>query len=159
MKVMLNAPIAVAALARLLPRTFCAIMSLVVLLPLASTSTGGWRILRSCCALCFTVLTTLVVRAYGMQSEVGGALQRLSARASDPWATSHWMQSFVRIDAEVAGLALRRRQTARGAECRYGHVGTGDRDHACFHTITVLAIFPPFARRAARKGLTPSARS
>src|SRR4051812_5024652 len=84
---------------------FAAIMSLVVLLPLALYI--NWRLAVLLFLLCvvFTVLTTLVVRkTYGMQSEVEAHYSDLSARASDALGNVALVQSFVRIDAEVQGL-------------------------------------------------------
>ena len=84
---------------------FAAIMSLVVLLPLALYI--NWRLAILLFVLCvvFTVLTTLVVRkTYGMQSEVEAHYSDLSARASDALGNVALVQSFVRIDAEVQGL-------------------------------------------------------
>src|SRR5436305_1490775 len=84
---------------------FAAIMSLVVLLPLAFYT--NWRLAILLFALCvvFTLLTTLVVRkTYGMQSEVEAHYSDLSARASDALGNVALVQSFVRIDAEVQGL-------------------------------------------------------
>jgi ATP-binding cassette subfamily B protein len=84
---------------------FAAIMSLVVLLPLAFYI--NWRLAILLFALCvvFTVLTTLVVRkTYGMQSDVEAHYSDLSARASDALGNVALVQSFVRIDAEVQGL-------------------------------------------------------
>ena len=84
---------------------FAAIMSLVVLLPLALYI--NWRLAILLFVLCvvFTVLTTLVVRkTYGMQSEVEEHYSDLSARASDALGNVALVQSFVRIDAEVQGL-------------------------------------------------------
>ncbi len=84
---------------------FAAIMSLVVLLPLAFYI--NWRLAILLFVLCvvFTVLTTLVVRkTYGMQSEVEAHYSDLSARASDALGNVALVQSFVRIDAEVQGL-------------------------------------------------------
>jgi glucan exporter ATP-binding protein len=84
---------------------FAAIMSLVVLLPLAFYI--NWRLAVLLFVLCvvFTVLTTLVVRkTYGMQSEVEAHYSDLSARASDALGNVALVQSFVRIDAEVQGL-------------------------------------------------------
>ena len=84
---------------------FAAIMSLIVLLPLALYI--NWRLAILLFALCvvFTVLTTLVVRkTYGMQSEVEAYYSDLSARASDALGNVALVQSFVRIDAEVQGL-------------------------------------------------------
>src|SRR6187431_2098972 len=84
---------------------FAAILSLVVLLPLAFYI--NWRLAILLFALCviFTVLTTLVVRkTYGMQSEVEAHYSDLSARASDALGNVALVQSFVRIDAEVQGL-------------------------------------------------------
>ncbi|QOZ23188.1 glucan ABC transporter ATP-binding protein/ permease [Bradyrhizobium sp. CCBAU 51753] len=84
---------------------FAAIMSLVVLLPLALYI--NWRLAVLLFALCvvFTLLTTLVVRkTYGMQSEVEAFYSDLSARASDALGNVALVQSFVRIDSEVQGL-------------------------------------------------------
>src|SRR6204780_5640432 len=84
---------------------FAAIMSLVVLLPLALYI--NWRLAILLFVLCvvFTVLTTMVVRkTYGMQSEVESHYSDLSARASDALGNVALVQSFVRIDAEVQGL-------------------------------------------------------
>src|SRR6187455_298170 len=84
---------------------FAAIMSLVVLLPLAFYI--NWRLAILLFALCliFTILTTMVVRkTYGMQSEVEAHYSDLSARASDALGNVALVQSFVRIDAEVQGL-------------------------------------------------------
>jgi glucan exporter ATP-binding protein len=84
---------------------FSAILSLVVLLPLALYI--NWRLAILLFVLCvvFTVLTTLVVRkTYGMQSEVEAHYSDLSARASDALGNVALVQSFVRIDAEVQGL-------------------------------------------------------
>src|SRR4051795_765188 len=84
---------------------FAAIMSLVVLLPLAFYT--NWRLAILLFVLCvvFTVLTTLVVRkTYGMQSDVEAHYRDLSARASDALGNVALVQSFVRIDAEVQGL-------------------------------------------------------
>jgi glucan exporter ATP-binding protein len=84
---------------------FAAIMSLVVLLPLAFYI--NWRLAILLFGLCvvFTVLTTLVVRkTYGMQSDVEAHYSDLSARASDALGNVALVQSFVRVDAEVQGL-------------------------------------------------------
>src|SRR5213082_796423 len=84
---------------------FAAILSLVVLLPLALYI--NWRLAILLFVLCvvFTVLTTLVVRkTYGMQSEVEAHYSDLSARASDALGNVALVQSFVRIQAEVQGL-------------------------------------------------------
>src|SRR5882762_965020 len=84
---------------------FSAILSLLVLLPLALYL--NWRLSVLLFALCvvFTVLTTLVVRkTYGMQSEVEAHYSDLSARASDALGNVALVQSFVRIGAEVQGL-------------------------------------------------------
>jgi ATP-binding cassette, subfamily B, beta-glucan exporter len=81
---------------------FAAIMSLLVLLPLALYI--NWRLAILLFVLCvvFTVLTTLVVRkTYGMQNEVEAHYSDLSARASDALGNVALVQSFVRIDAEV----------------------------------------------------------
>ncbi|HEY4972539.1 MAG TPA: ABC transporter transmembrane domain-containing protein, partial [Steroidobacteraceae bacterium] len=86
---------------------FSAIMSLLVLLPLALYI--NWRLAILLFALCvvFTLLTTLVVRkTYGMQSEVEAHYSDLSARASDALGNVALVQSFVRIDTEVQGLRL-----------------------------------------------------
>src|SRR5579864_1976727 len=84
---------------------FAAIMSLVLLLPLALYI--NWRLAILLFILCvvFTILTTLVVRkTYGMQSEVETYYGDLSARASDALGNIALVQSFVRIDAEVQGM-------------------------------------------------------
>jgi ATP-binding cassette subfamily B protein len=84
---------------------FAAILSVVVLLPLALYI--NWRLAILLFVLCvvFTVLTTLVVRkTYGMQSEVEAHYSDLSARASDALGNVALVQSFVRIEAEVQGL-------------------------------------------------------
>src|SRR4051794_12960322 len=84
---------------------FAAIMSLVVLLPLALYI--NWRLAILLFVLCvvFTILTTVVVRkTYGMQSEVEAHYSDLSARASDALGNVALVQSFVRIGAEVQGL-------------------------------------------------------
>src|ERR1700738_2657834 len=84
---------------------FAAIMSLVVLLPLALYI--NWRLAILLFVLCvvFTVLTTLVVRkTYGMPHEVEAHYSDLSARASDALGNVALVQSFVRIDAEVQGV-------------------------------------------------------
>src|SRR5665213_1079712 len=84
---------------------FAAIMSLVVLLPLAFYINWQLAILLFVLCVVFTVLTTLVVRkTYGMQSEVEAHYSDLSARASDALGNVALVQSFVRIDAEVQGL-------------------------------------------------------
>ncbi len=84
---------------------FAAIMSLVVLLPLALYINWRQAILLFVLCLVFTVLTTLVVRkTYGMQGEVEEHYSNLSARASDALGNVALVQSFVRIDAEVQGL-------------------------------------------------------
>ena len=84
---------------------FAAIVSLIVLLPLALYI--NWRLaaLLFVLSVIFTVLTTLVVRkTYGMQSEVEAHYGDLSARASDALGNVALVQSFVRIDSEVQGL-------------------------------------------------------
>ena len=84
---------------------FSAILSLLVLLPLAFYI--NWRLATLLFVLCivFTLLTTLVVRkTYGMQNEVEEQYSNLSARASDALGNVALVQSFVRIDAEVQGL-------------------------------------------------------
>src|SRR4030081_3599204 len=80
---------------------FAAILSLVVLLPLALYI--NWRLAILLFVLCvvFTVLTTLVVRkTYGMQSEVEAHYSDLSARASDALGNVALVQSFVRFEAD-----------------------------------------------------------
>ncbi len=109
---------------------FAAIMSLVVLLPLALYI--NWRLAILLFALCvvFTVLTTLVVRkTYGMQSEV-------EAHYSDLSAARLRRARQCRAGAELrahrcrgSGPALRRRQAARGADAGAVVVGAGHRDH------------------------------
>src|SRR3954465_5627018 len=84
---------------------FAAIMSLLVLLPLAFYN--NWRLAILLFVLCvvFTVLTTLVVRrTYGMQNEVEAHYSDLSARASDALGNVALVQSFVRLSDEVQGL-------------------------------------------------------
>src|ERR1700749_2230026 len=84
---------------------FAAILSLVVLLPLALYI--NWRLAVLLFALCvvFTGLTTLVVRkTYGMQSDVETYYGDLSARASDALGNVALVQSFVRVEAEVQGV-------------------------------------------------------
>ena len=84
---------------------FAAILSLVVLLPLAFYINWRLSILLFMLCVTFTVLTTLVVRkTHGMQSEVEAHYSDLSARASDALGNVALVQSFVRIDAEVQGL-------------------------------------------------------
>jgi glucan exporter ATP-binding protein len=86
---------------------FAAILSLVVLLPLAFYINWRLAILLFMLCVAFTVLTTLVVRkTHGMQSEVEAHYSDLSARASDALGNVALVQSFVRIDAEVHGLRL-----------------------------------------------------
>src|SRR5260370_21716207 len=84
---------------------FAAIMSLVVLLPLALYI--NWRLAILLFALCvvFTLLTTLVVpKTYSIQNEAEAHYSDLSARASDALGNVALVQSFVRIDAEVPRL-------------------------------------------------------
>src|ERR1700755_2106497 len=84
---------------------FAAILSLIVLLPLAFYI--NWRLAILLFVLCvvFTVLTTLVVRkTYGMQSDVETYYGDISARASDALGNVALVQSFVRINDEVQGL-------------------------------------------------------
>jgi ATP-binding cassette, subfamily B, beta-glucan exporter len=84
---------------------FAAILSVLVLLPLAFVA--NWRLAMLLFVLCvlFTVLTTLVVRkTHGMQSEVEAHYTDLSSRASDALGNVALVQSFVQIDAEVKGL-------------------------------------------------------
>src|ERR1700730_6729005 len=106
MKVMLNGT---ASLWRLwlafFREHFSAILSLVVLLPLALYI--NWRLAILLFVLCvvFTVLTTLVVRkTYGMHSADATHYIDLAARASEALGNVALVQSFVRIDAEVQGL-------------------------------------------------------
>src|SRR5437899_8840435 len=84
---------------------FAAIMSLVVLLPLALYI--NWRLAILLFILCvvFTVLTTLVVRkTYGMQMQVAEHYSELTARASDALGNVELVRSFMRSDAEVQAL-------------------------------------------------------
>src|SRR5579863_7086387 len=95
---------------------FAAILSLVVLLPLALYI--NWRLAILLFVLCvvFTVLTTFVVRkTYGMQSDVETYYGDLSARASDALGNVALVQSFVRVDEEVKGVRFVR-QAAGGAD-------------------------------------------
>src|SRR3981189_2398663 len=105
-KVMLNGPDSLWRLWLAFFREhFAAIMSLVVLLPLALYI--NWRLAILLFILCvvFTALTTLVVRkTYGMQSEVEEHYSDLAARASDALGNVALVQSFVRVDAEVQDL-------------------------------------------------------
>src|SRR4030081_1393315 len=84
---------------------FAAILSLVVLLPLALYI--NWRLAILLFVLCvvFTVLTIVVVRVkFAVQSQVEADFSELSARASDALGNVALVQSFVRIQAEVQGL-------------------------------------------------------
>jgi ATP-binding cassette subfamily B protein len=84
---------------------FSAILSLLVLLPLAFYI--NWRLAVILFALCivFTALTTLVVRkTYTLQMEVESHYGDLAARASDALGNVALVQSFVRVEAEVQGL-------------------------------------------------------
>src|ERR1700730_14497335 len=84
---------------------FAAIMSLVVLLPLAFFI--NWRLAILLFVLCvvFTVLAPMVARkTYGLQREVEAHYSDLSARASDALGNVALVQSFVRINDEVQGL-------------------------------------------------------
>src|SRR5579863_9642875 len=84
---------------------FAAIMSLVLLLPLALYINWRLAILLFILCLVFTILTTLVVRkTYGMQSDVETYYGDLSARASDALGNVALVQSFVRVDEEVKGV-------------------------------------------------------
>jgi glucan exporter ATP-binding protein len=90
---------------------FAAFVSLIVLLPLALYL--NWRLAILLVVLCvvFTALTTLVVRkTQGMQSSVEGHYSDLAARASDALGNVALVQSFTRVEAEVAGF---RSMTAR----------------------------------------------
>ncbi len=67
----------------------------------------NWRLALLLFALCviFTILTTMVVRkTFEMQNEVEEQYSNLSARASDALGNVALVQSFVRVEAEVAGL-------------------------------------------------------
>jgi ATP-binding cassette subfamily B protein len=84
---------------------FSAILSLLVLLPLAFYI--NWRLAVILFVLCivFTALTTLVVRkTYTLQMEVESHYGDLAARASDALGNVALVQSFVRVEAEVQGL-------------------------------------------------------
>jgi len=84
---------------------FAAVLSLVVLLPLAFYI--NWRLAGILFTLCivFTALTTLVVRkTYSLQMEVEAYYGDLAARASDALGNVALVQSFVRVEAEVQGL-------------------------------------------------------
>ena len=84
---------------------FAAIVSLVVLLPLALYL--NWRLAILLVVLCvvFTALTSLVVRkTQGLQSSVEGHYSDLAARASDALGNVALVQSFTRIEAEVTGF-------------------------------------------------------
>jgi len=85
-------------------RHFAAIMSVVVLLPLAlhhlATGDPVVHMLRGVHGADHAG----VRRPYGMQSEVEQHYQRPSPARSDGSAMSRLVQSFVRIDAEVQGV-------------------------------------------------------
>jgi len=108
---------------------FAAIMSLLVLLPRRSTSTGGWRCWLFALCVVFTVLTTLVVRkTYGMQSES----RRITAISPHALRTRsamwRWCRASLRIDAEVQGLRSSPTSSG-GADAGAVVVGGGHRHH------------------------------
>jgi ATP-binding cassette subfamily B protein len=113
---------------------FAAILSLVVLLPLAFYI--NWRLAILLFVLCvvFTVLTTLVVRkTYGMQSEVEAHYSDLSGARLRRARQRRAGAEFRADRRRGAGPALRRRQAARRADAGTGLVGAGHRHHPRLH--------------------------
>ena len=102
-----------------------AFVSLFVLLPLSLFI--NWRLALLLMVLCivFTGLTTLVIRkTEKLQSSVEGHYTALAERASDALGNIALVQSFARIEAEVAGLRERGEPAARRADA--GAVVVGD---------------------------------
>jgi ATP-binding cassette subfamily B protein len=82
-----------------------AFVSLFVLLPLSLFL--NWRLALLLIALCvvFTALTAIVLRkAEGLQSSVEGHYSALAERTSDALGNVPLVQSFTRVEAEVAAL-------------------------------------------------------
>jgi len=82
-----------------------AFVSLFVLLPLSVFL--NWRLALLLIGLCvvFTALTTLVIRkAEGLQRSVEGHYSHLAERTSDALGNVALVQSFTRVEAEVAAL-------------------------------------------------------
>jgi ATP-binding cassette subfamily B protein len=82
-----------------------AFVSLFVLLPLSVFL--NWRLALLLIGLCvvFTALTTLVIRrAEGLQSSVEGHYSSLAERTSDALGNVALVQSYTRVEAEVAAL-------------------------------------------------------
>src|SRR6185369_10021063 len=82
-----------------------AFVSLFVLLPLSVFL--NWRLALLLIGLCvvFTVLTTLVIRkAEGLQSSVEGHYSSLAERTSDALGNVALVQSYTRVEAEVAAV-------------------------------------------------------
>jgi ATP-binding cassette subfamily B protein len=82
-----------------------AFVSLFVLLPLSLFL--NWRLALLLIGLCvvFTVLTALVIRkAEGLQRSVEGHYSSLAERTSDALGNVALVQSFTRVEAEVAAL-------------------------------------------------------
>ena len=82
-----------------------AFVSLFVLLPLSVFL--NWRLALLLIGLCvvFTALTTLVIRkAEGLQSSVEGYYSSLAERTSDALGNVALVQSYTRVEAEVAAL-------------------------------------------------------
>src|SRR6266850_4114458 len=80
-------------------------VALFVLLPLSLFL--NWRLAMLLIALCvvFTILTALVVRkAEGLQKSVEGHYSDLAERTSDALGNVSLVQSFTRVEAEVAAL-------------------------------------------------------
>jgi ATP-binding cassette subfamily B protein len=93
------------ALARVLREHLIAFVSLFVLLPLSVFL--NWRLALLLIGLCvvFTALTALVIRkAEGLQSSVEGHYSSLAERTSDALGNVALVQSYTRVEAEVAAL-------------------------------------------------------
>lgn len=84
---------------------FASFLSLVVLLPLSLYLNWRLAILLFVLSVIFTILTTIVVRkTHGMQNEVEEHYSDLMGRASDALGNVALVQSFVRVEAEVAAM-------------------------------------------------------
>lgn len=84
---------------------FASFLSLIVLLPLSLYINWRLAILLFILSVIFTILTTIVVRkTHGMQNEVEEHYSDLMGRASDALGNVALVQSFVRVEAEVAAM-------------------------------------------------------
>lgn len=84
---------------------FASFLSLIVLLPLSLYINWRLAILLFILSIIFTILTTIVVRkTHGMQNEVEEHYSDLMGRASDALGNVALVQSFVRVEAEVAAM-------------------------------------------------------